>query len=800
MRVSLRWLEEFVDLPMLAPEELSAVFSSLGMPVEGIEEHDVAFRGVIVGKVESVVPHPDADRLRLCSVTLGDRVDEVVCGAWNFDAGVLVPVAVPGSTLADGTEVGIRTIRGVSSHGMICSERELGLGDDAEGILVLEGDFEVGDDFFTKLPFPDIVFDLEIEANRPDEMSILGVARELAAYFSTDYRIPEVVLFQDAPPQEVDIVVEDREGCGRFVAIPVEDVRITASPILMRMRLESAGVRPINNIVDITNHVMLELGQPMHAFDRDLIEGSLVVRKGRRDETLVTLDGVDRSIEPEDIVISDTGGAVSLAGIMGGSRTEVSASTRRVLLEAATWDPATITATSTRHGLRTEASARFSRGVDPNLPPLAARRAAQWVERLGAGSVSSTLFDHVTSPVTPWEVELPVGELRRLLGIEIGGAEAALFLNRLGISTEGQDPLKATVPTWRQDLRRSADLVEEVARLAGYDSFPETLPVGKGGGLTVTQHRTRHLRDLVTGAGFSETQSFSFSSVRWLDRLGIPTDDPRRSTVALLNPPSEEDEILRSTLLPALVTAAARNLSNGMAGVALFEIGRVFRSSPWELDDRLPAQPEMLGFVAAGNVGPRMLGATTGQADIHFATGLWRLIAEGMGIPDQTITAASVPGLHPGRSGRAMVAGVDVGYVGELHPAVARAFELPGRVAVGELELADLVRERQPWRFTDPSPFPPAIFDLAFEIEDAVPAGDLLREVRAAAGAIVESVHVFDEFKGDPVPPGAKSLAVRVTLRAPDRTLSTEEVGPIRKEIARSVVARFGGKLRGGLD
>ena len=800
MRVSLQWLREYIDLPTEEPDQLTEAFSSLGMQVESIIELPLPFEGVVVGRVDEVRPHPDAERLRVCAVSSGDRVHEVVCGAWNFATKALVPLAVPGSVLAGGTAVAVRTIRGVTSNGMICSARELGLGDDAEGILVLQGGFEVGDDLGSKLPYPDHVFDLEIESNRPDEMSMVGVARELGAYYRIEHRGPEVDLERTGPAVDVRVTIEDTHGCWRFVAVPLDEVQVGPSPLELQLRLQASGIRPINNVVDVTNYVMLELGQPLHAFDWDRIAGGhLVVRRASEGERLRTLDGNDRILSEEDLIIADSEGVTSLAGVMGGEGSEVRQESTRVLLEAAHWDPPTILEASGRHGLRSEASARFSRGVDPNLPPVAAHRAAQLLQSSGAGRISQTEIDHVTRPSQPWDVELPLGELTRLLGVAIDGSTASDLLERLGMRIRGDDPLVVTVPTWRLDVTRSADLVEEVARLRGYDTFPETVPLGGGGGLTLGQARARMLREIMVGAGFSEAQTLSFMSPSDLDRLGVPPGDARRRSVALKNPISAAQGLLRTTMLPALLEAAARNVAAGLEDVALFEVGRVVHSPPSKEDPRIPTQPRTLAYVAVGVLGPRRLGAEMAKVDVHVATGVWRLIADAMGLGSASVRPAKIGGLHPGRSAELMLSGEPIGFAGELHPSAARAFGLTGRVAVGEVMVDPLVADPGPRSFREPGPFPPVVFDLAFEVDRDLPAATLLDVVRAAAGPMLESAGVFDEFTGLGLSPGRKSLAVRVVLRARDRTLTQEEAGPIRVGIASAVKEGLGGRLRGEL-
>lgn len=797
MRVSLTWLKEFIDLPTDDPEELEEVLASLGMESDSIEHLTAPFSGVIVGRVEEIRPHPDADRIRLCTVDVGDETHEVVCGAWNFEVGAVVPVALPGAELTDGVTVEEREIRGVSSHGMICSPAELGLGSEADGILVLDGDHEVGSDFSSALPFPDVVFDLEITANRADEMSMLGVARELAAHYGLSLEEPAEPPAARGETAPIQVAVEDPEACPRFFAVGVTEVSVAPSPLWMQLRLAAAGVRPINNVVDITNYVMLELGQPLHAFDLDQIDGrELTVRRASEGESLMTLDGDQHALHPGDIVIADARSVVSVAGVMGGAGSEVSESTTKVLVEAANWNPVSIMGTSIALGLRTEASARFSRGVDPNLPPRAAARAAHLVADLGGGVVSGIETDVYPDPVTPWTVEVSQGDVSRLLGQEIDRTRIVQILESLGMPVEGADPLVVTVPTWRPDVTRPADIVEEVARLYGYNNLPESLPLGTGGGLTVVQLRTRRVRDALVGAGLHEAQSFSFMAPQDVGRLGLPPDDPRAMTVPIKNPVSEEEGVLRTTLLPGLLRATARNVGNGIGDVALFEVGRVFRSRPSLDDERLPSQPKMVSYVAVGGTGARGVSTQGRPADVFTATAIWNALAGALRLRETRLEAAEVPGFHPGRAAQVTISGQVIGALGELHPSAARGFDLPGRVAVAEIRLDPLVQPSEVWSMVEPSPFPPARFDLAFEVDQALAASTLLDSV-AAADPLIESVRLFDEFTGGDLAADRKSLAVRVVLRAKDRTLSPEEVQEHRSRVIGSVSQETGASLRG---
>ncbi|MGH8874376.1 MAG: phenylalanine--tRNA ligase subunit beta, partial [Acidimicrobiia bacterium] len=708
-------------------------------------------------------------------------------------------------------EVGRRKIRGITSNGMICSARELELGEDHAGIMVLEPGLRLGSDFAEYLPFPDVVFDLSITPNRPDAMSVQGLARELGAYFRLPVRMPATAVEEAAEVTAVRVEIADPGGCYRFVAREVAGVSVGPSPLSMQIRLRAAGIRPINNVVDVSNYVMVELGQPIHMFDLDrLAEERIVVRRAGPGERLRTLDGVDRELTPDDLVVADARRPEGLAGTMGGDASEVSSSTTRVLIEAAAWDPPTIMFMSRRHGLRSEASARFERGVDPSLPPVAAARAARLLLEVAGGRALAGAQDEVAVPKEPWTVELPLRTVARTLGERFDAPLVAELLGRLHLRVEGDDPLRVTVPTFRPDLTRPADLVEEVGRLYGIDRFPETLPTGKGGGWSTDQRRLRLLRSLLTGVGLSEAVSLSFLDPDDLDRLGLPVDDPRRRVVRVKNPLRDEESLLRTTLLPGLLRSAHHNISHDQEDVALFEVGKVVLDQKDDTDPRIPAQPDRLGFVLVGRFGSSDLGLVARPVDVFSATALWRLLVHRLDLGAYRLQPMALPGLHPGRaarvllggaqegwSGRAGAADLPVGWLGELHPAAARAFELPGRVTVGELELAPLVAAPPLWQFSEPSPFPPVSFDLSFEVEDSLPASDLVAATASAAGGLLEDVEVFDEFAGESLPAGRKALAIRYTLRAPDRTLTNEEAAPVRLAIIEAARDGLDAILRG---
>lgn len=795
MKVPLGWLAELIDLPITDPEALRHVFTMLGHEVEGVERLEAAWTNVVVGRVTEVRAHPRADRIRVCQVETDEGESQIVCGAWNFESGAYVAVARPGAALPGGLEIGKREIRGVASSGMICSEKELGLGDDHTGILVLEGEPHLGTPFSALVELPDVVFDLDITPNRPDAMSIHGLARDLAAYYEIEHRTPEVALHTVEGAPGVSVEIGDPQGCRRFTLREIRQVEVGPSPLWMRHRLHKAGVRAISNVVDVTNYVMLELGQPLHAFDADAIDGDrLVIRRAREGERLVTLDEEERVLGGEDLIIYDGSGPASMSGTMGGARSEVSAATKRVLMEAASWDPPTIMYMSRRHGLRSEASTRFERGVDPGLTDLANRRASALVAELTGGEVLDGSVDEIATLIKPWQVDLSLRDVDQLLGPGFSESDVKGILERLGMGVEGSEPMTVTVPTFRPDLTRPADLVEEIARVHGYDEFEATLPTGPTGGLTREQVTERRLRAALVGIGLHQAISLPFVGVDDLRDLGWDVGPADLLTVK--NPLRAEESQLRPTLLPGILRAIRFNVSHGRESVGLFETGKVFFATPDADDPRLPRQVDRVAWVVLGEVGLRLLDGAETRADGSVSLAIWRHLAANLGLGDAELVPGPAPGFHPGRTAEVRMGGEAVGHVGELAPRSARALELPGRVAMAELDLDPLLVPQPPREARSPSVYPHVDFDLSFLVEAGAPVAELVSVTEQAAGGLIEESRLFDEFRGEGVPEGRRAVAIRYRLRAADHTLTSEEVAPVRAAMIEAAQG-IGAELRG---
>lgn len=794
MRVSLNWLKDYIDLPTEDPDELARAFDMLGHAVESVERYAAEWTDVYIGKVLRIESHPNADAVRVTYVDLGDGVEhQIICGAWNFEAGAVVPVAVPGAVLPGDFRIGTRAIRGVKSHGMICSERELGLGDLHEGIMVLEDDAPLGKPFEAILELPDVVFDLEVTNNRPDVMGMVGVARELAAWFDTEYRKPDVSLETVPGHPGVEVTISAPDGCNRFVARELRDVAIGPSPLWMRERLRKAGIRALSNIVDVSNYVMLEMGHPLHAFDAAAIVGDrLDVRWAEPGETLETLDGIERRLASTDLVIVDDQGPTSLAAVMGGARSEVVETTDRVLMEAASWDPATVMYTSRRHDLRSEASARFERGVDRNLAPEANARACRILQQIAGGEILETEIDVHPNPLEPWIVEVAERDVTKVLGNEFDLPRSAALLRRLGLEVTEGDKLAVTIPTYRPDLTRPADLVEEIARLADYDTFPETVPTGPAGGLLPEQHRTRLAHNILRGAGLIQAINLPFVSMA---ELAVFSDasagGSARNVVSVRNPLRDDQAKLRQSLLPGLLRNLRENRNRGLEGVALFETGRVFYAHPWEDDARVPHQPVRIAAAVVGPLGRPALAQAARPADATTALALVDLLADGLGVQVSRHDAHRA-GFHPTRTAAVLIGDMTIGFAGELHPDVVEQFELTGRVAVLELDLEPLIAPPPRVQMQAVSTYPHVDFDLSFEVAPDAAAAELLTAT-AATSSLVEGAAIFDDYRSEE---GERAVAIRYRLRAPDRTLDAGEMADVRQKMIDEAAAH-GAKLRG---
>jgi phenylalanyl-tRNA synthetase beta chain len=826
MRLPLAWSAEYCD-PGLPVEALAERLTMTGTKVETIHHHGVgALDRFVVGRVLTAERHPRADRLTVCAVDVGEgEPAQIVCGAPNVAAGQTVAVARPGAVMPGGAVLGEAKLRGVASAGMILAEDEVAIGTDHAGTMVLPDGPPPGTPLADVLPIATEVLELEITPNRPDCLGVYGVAREIHAATGAPLAPPPWAhdeLGVDGPLEGVAVEVRDPDLCPRFTLRAFADVTIAPSPPWLKARLMAAGQRPINNVVDITNYVMLLTGQPMHAFDADLVAGGrLVVRRARAGEALTTLDDVERRLDEEMCLIEDADGPTSIAGIMGGARSEVRASTTRVLMEAATWNGPNIQRTSTRLGLRTEASGRFEKGLAPEQGTEAQAVATRlMVELCGARIVPGTIDVGGPGPA-PAALRLREARVERLLGLAIPRGEQAELLERLGFGvTQAEDGLEVTVPHWRRaDVTREADLVEEVARLAGLERLPATLPSRRGatGRLSADQRRQRRAEDALVGLGLTETVGWSFAAPDLVDRLGLPAGDPRRDVVVLRNPLSEDQSVLRTLLLGSLLDALRTNRARGAEDVRVFEVGAVYRARglagaggagngrapagrftrPDSVDDhRLPDERRHLGALLTGRLRPASWGEPDpASAGFFTAKAVLEALARALRVP-LAVERAREPFLHPGRAARVLAGGELAGWLGELHPRVAARWDL-GVVAGFELDLGVLLRAALDPRYEDLTSYPEVRQDLAVVVPDEVPAARVVEVVREAGGRLLRAAEVFDVYRGPQVGEGRASLALRLAFRANDRTLTDEEVAGRRERIVRALHEHLGGELRG---
>ncbi|MCW2993155.1 MAG: phenylalanyl-tRNA synthetase, beta subunit [Conexibacter sp.] len=810
MKVPYSWLREY-SAPDLTLSELEHVLTLSGTKVESIQHHGIgAPEGFVVGKVLTCEQHPDADRLRVTTVDVGEGEEpqQIVCGAPNVAAGQTVAVVRPGAIMPDGTKLKKAKLRGVASLGMILSEDELGLaGERAGGIMVLDDDLVAGTPLVDVLPVFDEVIEFEITPNRPDCLGVYGIAREVHA--ATGAALAPAPWADDSAAGSgseipgVTINVEAPELNPRFTARAFENVTIGPSPIWLKARLLAAGMRPISNVVDITNYTMLLTGHPLHAFDLDEVAGAtLTIRRAHDGEQVDTLDGQTRTLDADMVVIEDAEGPTSIAGVMGGARSEVSETTTRVLMEVATWVGDNIQRTSNKLALRSEASGRNEKGLAPEQALEAQAVATGLMLELTGATVLGGTIDAGPFAADPWpEVTLRLREARveGILGLAIPRAEQAATLTALGFGVaDAPDGLDVTVPGFRRnDVTREADLVEEVGRF-DLDKLPATLPKRRGtaGRMPLDARLRRRAVDALIGRGAYEIVGWSFTEPGVADKLRLPEGDPRRSFVALQNPMSEDHSVLRTTVLGSLLDATRFNVARGNADLRLIEQGAVYVAREGE---QLPHEHRALGAVLHGRSSAPSWGDERAPRPLDFfaAKGLLAATLDALRV-DWSVRAEAQPFLHPGRSATVLAGDEVVGWVGEVHPLVARAWELEGALAAFELDLDRVVAHAVavPY-FRDLTSFPPVRQDLAVIVAEDVAADDVLRAVRGAGGKLLDGVRVFDVYRGAQVGEGRKSLALALTFQAPDRTLSDEDVAPVRDKVVAALAKHVGGELRG---
>jgi phenylalanyl-tRNA synthetase beta chain len=799
MKVSFSWLNAYVPLDMTA-DQLAHQLTMAGLEVEGIEDRYARLQTVVVGRISEMIRHPNADKLHLCQVDAGRHgTFQVVCGAPNACPGMLAPLALPGSELPDGMVVAEGSIRGQRSQAMLCSAAELGLGPDRAGLMVLDANAAPGIPLNKALGLSDPVLDISITPNRPDCLSILGIAREVAGFQGSpiqraEIRLPEA---QGRIDSMTSVVVEAPNHCPRYAARLLEQITVGPSPFWLQDRLMSVGLRPINNIVDITNFILMETGQPLHAFDFDhLAEHRIVVRTAHPGEQFTTLDGKTRALSPDMLIICDGQKPVAVGGVMGGLNSEIEAATTRVLIESAYFNPVSIRKTAKSLGLKTEASHRFERGVDPDGTLYALDRAAQLMVELAGGRMVDGHIDVADKPFAPTHIELSVAATNRLLGTGLAKSQMADLLRSIEFQVQDRDDdtLSVHVPSFRVDVDRPEDLMEEVARRVGYDQIPVTFPTiapnSQPPDKLLTQRRS--IRSLLAGMGFSEIITYSFVHADSCNRLRLAEGDARCRQLAILNPLSEDQTVMRTSLVPGLLETMRQNLSRQSRNLKLFETGRIFISNGRETQ---PAESDMLAGLWTGDRTEPDWYAKPEPCDFYDLKGAVEGLLVGLHVDPARFTRLAddqCAYTRPGASARILVNGHPLGIIGQLHPKVAEAFDLRQEAFIFEVDMQLLMAHIPESLQSRPIPkFPSVARDATLIVGNSLEAGAILEQVRQMNEALVEEIRLFDVFEGGPIAQGCKSISLRIVYRSADATLEDAAVNQLHKTITNRLVEQF---------
>ncbi|MBQ1892098.1 MAG: phenylalanine--tRNA ligase subunit beta [Firmicutes bacterium] len=807
MLVPVKWLKDYTDVNVDTAEFVRRMILS-GSNLETVEYFGEGIEGVVIGRIEKIEKHPNADKLLVCSINVGKGEPvQIVTGAHNIFEGALVPVCLDGSHIPgplhgqpkteEGVTIHAGQLRGVDSFGMLCSCSELGFDDKVvpvasrDGIWILPDEFRPGDDLVEALGLKEAVVDFEITPNRPDCLSMLGMAREASATFGTPLRYPETECRKVAPEKSEDyikVTIARPDLCKRYCARVIKDIKVEQSPWWLQRCLIFSGQRPINNIVDITNFVMLEYGQPMHAFDIRTVRGAhIIVDTAVEGEKFTTLDGNERTLSSSMLMIKDEGGCTAVAGVMGGLASEIEDDTQMVLVESANFLGDSVRRTSKALGLRTEASGRFEKGIDPNLAKDACDRFCYLVEKLGAGTVLTgdvDVYPNVEEPVT---IDIRASRMNKLMGIEIPTEQMTAYLNALEIKTSvNGDIITVTPPTVRQDLLIEEDYVEEISRMYGYDKLPVKLPAHTAQALlTPMQIMRNRAKDILTGLGMDEIQTYSFVSPRASDKVRIPEGDPRRQFIKLINPLGEDTSVMRTMLLPNVLEVLRTNYTRSVPAARIFELGNTFFNNGLG-PDGLPQEKDALCLAAYGE-----------GEDFYLMKGRVDELLKLLGVKNVKYYTEKDPSFHPGRCARIEAGGEKIAVIGQVHPDISEDYGIDCEVYAAELDFAGMFRISDTEKKYVPLPkYPAMVRDFALLVEESAKAGDLEDVIAAEAGELLESVKLFDVYRGAPVPPLHKSLAFSLTYRAKDRTLKDAEVNEINERVLAALQNRFNAVLR----
>ncbi len=803
MKVSLKWLRDYVDID-ITPQELADRLTMAGLEVDAVEEYTPAFTGVVTAKILTMKRHPDADKLHLLEVSTGGEPLPIVCGAPNMKPGDVVALATVGATIPGGYSIKSSKIRGEASEGMLCSEDELGIGPDASGLLILPPDTPLGENLIDVLGLRDTVLDIGITPNRADCLSIVGIAREAAVLCGKKLRYPKISFKESDEDIRslTSVEILDPDFCPRYTARMIKGVKIQPSPKWMRERLEAVGLRAINNAVDVTNFVMMELGQPLHAFDfRFLEEGRIVVRRSREGEPFVSLDGKTRTLNAETLMICDGRKPVAIAGIMGGENSEVKDDTETVLLESAYFNPSTIRRGARFLGMGTDAAFRFERGIDPEGVVRALDRAAQLIADLSGGRVCKGHIDTYPKKVpVSGPIRVRLDRVEAILGTAVKAAEATSIFKGLEMTVrkEGKGVLSVTPPTFRVDLWREIDLIEEIARIHGYDKIPVTVPAIPVPGDLHDRKREFEsaVRASLNGQGFTEVLNYSFIAPGSADVLAFAEGDERRRFVRIANPLTEDQAVMRTTLLYGLLETMRRNVNAGSPDLKLFELGKIFIARG---EGELPREVDKIAMLMTGSRYGENWHFQSLSADFYDIKGALETLASSLRAAGLRFEAAAdIPWLHPGRAARVFAGGKEIGSFGELHPDTAARMDLRGRAFVCEIEAEPLTEgAKAAVRYREYSRFPSMIRDVAFLVGLETEAAKVIALACGAGEELLETVDVFDVYSGKGIPEGMKSLGLRFTYRSASKTLTDEETGQAHGRIVKKIVESTGARIRG---
>lgn len=793
MLVPLKWLNQYVKIDDINPQEFADAMTMSGSKVEEVIETGKEIENVVTGRIVKIEKHPDADRLLVCQVDIGNQTVQIVTGADNVREGQVIPAALHGASLPGGKKIKRGKLRGVESNGMMCSAVELGLTDvphAADGIYILPADTPIGKDIREILGKNSVIIDFEITPNRSDCLSIIGMAREAAATFDRPLYIPEISLKENGEDirNYIDVEIKDKDLCRRYAARVVKSVKIGESPDWLKERLNEAGMRPINNIVDITNYVMLEYGQPLHAFDYERIAGKkIIVRRAQEGEKLTTLDGKERELTSSMLVIADTEKPLVVAGVMGGAYSEIEDTTTTIMLESANFNGTSIRLTSKKIGLRTESSSRFEKGIDPNIAIDALDRAAQLIEELAGGEVVAGILDRYEDVLKPWYIDISPQRINKFLGTNIPGNDMVTILEKLGIRVTGGDVMKALIPTFRADLELEVDIAEEIARMYGYDNIESTLIRGESlqGGRNREQKIQDMAKDVLVGAGLYEAMTYSFGSPEDFDRIKLPDDSRQRKCIRILNPLGEDLSIMRTSMIPGMLSIIGKNYNKKNESAGLFELGRVY----WPLDKAeavLPLEKNML-----------IIGMYGGY-DFYDLKGAVELLLETLGINKyEFVREENNASYHPGKTAKLIIRKKEAGVLGEIHPDILENYDIPVDVYVCELDFDRILEEADLDRhFRQLPKYPSVDRDMALLVDKSVLVSEIESIAKQLGKGLIESIKLFDVYEGKQIPEGKKSVAYSIKYRAEDRTLKDEDVNKVHDSIINALKTKLGAQLR----